>query len=198
MRFSKWVAPTTSMMGNTLVVQIGSAGLAWIAGYQVVGCIVAMLLGSGILLIYTYIASLPQAIKGDAERRVRSSQIVHLTTPEGAKLIREAGARHGREGWVQILPSVSWVDWIELLGKEPGCFAFCGIPTRREAVKMVGKKATVAIIIDPTDVGGEICTRKIDGAIFLPGGYFGPAKVVEFEPSETRKAVRQAQAASPT
>lgn len=108
--------------------------------------------------------------------------VVHFTTPAQAlEMARDGASRPGgKPGWIHIRPSASRLDAVGL-GGQKAAYAFSGFPDPKVWVRNVGKHATAAIVIQPSDLK-EVRHRTGDGALMLLGGYHGPAEILMVRP----------------
>lgn len=108
--------------------------------------------------------------------------VVHFTTPAQALEIARDGASRsgGKPGWVHIRASASKLDAVGLGGRK-ATYAFSGFPTPGVWLRNVGKHATVAVVINPSDLR-EVRYRTGDGALMLLDGYHGPAQILTVRP----------------
>lgn len=172
MRTSKWIAvlfrfpwSLALILVSTLFVMIFEYS-PWIP-----------ILCSIILILIKLPKEWPRQMDAAKWEAVMGQPVVHFTTFAQAQEMAHEGARlpGGKPGWVHIRPSAGWLDALGF-GDRKAAYAFSGLPDPKVWIQNVGKKATAAILIDPSDLR-EVMYRSSDGALMILGGYHGPAEI---------------------
>ena len=185
---SKWAALIAAGLPSAFAVQAPSAVAAIALGFGPMAMVAAASVASVPILARVLVQSLPKPLTEAMQEEVFSSRIVVLATAEEAMSMRDNRDETGKgAAWVKIPPAGTFLDK-KLIG-EIGIFAFSSFPSRWEAVKMSGLEGKIAIVIHPDYIKGRILYRTLDNVLYLPGGYEGPANILDFRGGTPAKGV---------